>query len=103
MPTWDDFRERESAGWIFLPPFPTVSHSALASSELTEDVGGVGLFVAADVGETTGASFFSLFVTTGGGCRDSGRASSGPSSPGKLQKGDQSRHSASRQVYVRRP
>ena len=90
--------------WLDLPP--TFSHGqplAPASSELTvDDVGGVGLFVAAEVGETTGASFFSLFVTTGGGCRHPGRASSGPSSPGKLRRGDQSRHSASRQVYVRR-
>ena len=45
VPTWDNFREWGSAGWIFLPPFPTVSHSAPASSELTvEDVGVVGFF-----------------------------------------------------------
>ena len=37
-----------------------------------------------------------------GGCRDSGRAFSGLSSPGKLGRDDQSCRSASRQVYVRR-
>ena len=42
VPTWDDFWERGSSGWSFLPPFPTVSHSAFASSELT--VGEVGFF-----------------------------------------------------------
>ena len=35
VPTWADFWERGSSGWSFLPPFPTVSHSAFASSELT--------------------------------------------------------------------
>ena len=45
VPTWDDFWERGSSGWSFLPPFPTVSHSAFASSELTVgDEGGVGFF-----------------------------------------------------------
>ena len=45
VPTWADFWERESSGWSFLPPFPTVSHSAFASSELTVgDEGGVGVF-----------------------------------------------------------
>ena len=45
VPTWDGFWERGSSGWSFLPPFPTVSHSAFASSELTAgDEGGVGFF-----------------------------------------------------------
>ena len=66
VPTWDDFWERGSSGWSFLPPFPTVSHSAFASSELTVgDEGGVGFFLPAGVGETTGASFSGLLLTTG--------------------------------------
>ena len=45
VPTWDDFWERGSSGWSFLPPFPPVSHSAFASSELTVgDEGGWGCF-----------------------------------------------------------
>ena len=45
VPTWADFWERGSSGWSFLPPFPTVSHSAFASSELTAgDEGGSGVF-----------------------------------------------------------
>ena len=66
VPTWDDFWERGSSGWSFLPPFPTISHSAFASSELTVgDEGGVGFFLPADVGETTGASFSVFVLTTG--------------------------------------
>ena len=67
VPTWDEFWERGSSGWSFLPPFPTVSHSAFASSELTVgDEGEVGIFLPAGVGETTGASFSVFVVTTGG-------------------------------------
>ena len=45
VPTWDDFREWGSAGWSFLPLFPTVSHSVPDSSVLTVgDEGGVGFF-----------------------------------------------------------
>ena len=66
VPTWADFWERGSSGWSFLPPFPTVSHSAFASSELTVgDEGGVGFFLPAGVGETTGASFSVFILTTG--------------------------------------
>ena len=62
VPTWDNFWVRGSSGWSFLPPFPTVSHSAPASSELTVgDEGGVVFFLPAGVGETTGASL-SVFV-----------------------------------------
>ena len=66
VPTWANFWERGSSGWSFLPPFPTVSHSAFASSELTVgDEGGVGFFLPAGVGETTGASFSVFILTTG--------------------------------------
>ena len=63
--TWDDFRDWGLASWIFLPPFPIVSHSAPDSLVVTvEDKEVVGVLIPADVGETTGASF-SLFVKTG--------------------------------------
>ena len=63
VPTWENFWERGSSGWSFLPPFPTVSHSAFASSELTvgDEAGGLP----AGVGETTGASLSVFVVTTG--------------------------------------
>ena len=45
MPTWDDFREWGTAGWIFLPPFPQSATQPLDSSVVTvEDEGGVFFF-----------------------------------------------------------
>ena len=59
VPTWDDFWERGSSGWSFLPPFPTVSHSAFASSELTVgDEGGVGVFFTRWCGRDYGSLLF---------------------------------------------
>ncbi len=66
VPTWDDFWERGSSGWSFLPPFPIVSHSAFAYSELTVgDERGVGFFLPAGVGETTGASVSGFLLKKG--------------------------------------
>ena len=59
VPTWDDFWERGSSGWSFLPPFLTVSHSAFASSELTVgDEGGVGVFFTRWCGRDYGSLLF---------------------------------------------
>ena len=101
VPTWDDFWERGSSGWSFLPPF---SHSQPLSLRLfgvncRGRRGEWGFFYPLVWARTTGASFSVLLLTTGErGIMVCGRASSGPSSPGKLRRGDQSHHSASRRV-----
>ena len=62
VPTWADFWERGSSGWSFLPPFPTVSHSAFASSELTVgDEGGVGFFFTRWCGRDYGSLLFCVY------------------------------------------
>ena len=86
VPTWDNFWEWGSAGWSFLPPFPTVSHSAPNSSELTVGVeGGVRFFVPAGVGETTGASFSVFDATTGGRVPGFGSGFFGAFFPGQTE------------------